>query len=148
MKKLYFIPMLLICVHANAQCVGEILSVTHDPKFGSVVIETKYILNGVEVQTGKTRYDENSGTHEEIKLKIQSDIEEHCGNLVMRIVENRDFINDKILEINLDNTKSISDSLQAEVGKKSKNVFSKTVDYKGKRIEVQDDKTAIVTDLP
>ena len=149
MKKcILVIATLLICTLARAECTGEILSVTQDQEFGSVVIETKYVLNGVEVQIGKTRYDENSGTAEEIKAKIQADIDEHCGNLVMRILENREFINSKILEINLEKTQQIADLLQTEVGKKSKNVFSKTVDYKGKRIEVKDDKTVSVTDLP
>ena len=93
MKKVLFLITILLLISPKlvvADCTGKILSVFTDPRTGNVVVSTEYTLNGANVEIGRTRYNEGSGTVEQVKALLQADIEEHCGNLILRIPENKE----------------------------------------------------------
>lgn len=100
MKKLILLlTFLLLTTLSNAQCVPKIIDVKQDEIFGSIIVETQYILNGRLIQVGRTRYDETSGTRAEIIAKAKVDIDNHCKQLVARIPENQEFIKNEKLKI-------------------------------------------------
>jgi hypothetical protein len=118
---------------------GEIKDVKIDDERGSIIVETEYKVNGVVVQTGNTRYTEESGTNAEIIAKAKADIAEHCENLIRRIEANRTFREVEALKINKALTEPIVTAIKSDlVGYKTDK--SEVVDvFKGKEIKVTAD---------
>jgi hypothetical protein len=148
MKKfLVTLFILSLCGVANAECIGKVLSIETDPILRNVLVKTEYTLNGHVAEIGTTRYDPSHASETKIKSMIKKDIEVHCENLIERIVENTDFLREKIKEIEKNKSDSLAERLQGEVGKKSKKVKSKKIEYQGVTIELKDDKTQSVSDF-
>jgi len=120
MKKAFLILVFLaVCGVANAQCVATIKDVVQDELRGSIVVKTEYVLNGKVVDVdatvctlkdgkyfngakecvGSSRYDEGSGTNEEIIAKAKEDVASHCENLIRRIDANQTFRQVEALKI-------------------------------------------------
>ncbi len=121
-KLILIIPFLLVCFLAQAQCVPEIKDVRLDEKFGGVLVETEYILNGNVVDVdgspcferdgkhyialvnpetlipydkeciGRNRFLNISGDDASIIKQARLQVEIHRNNLIKRIPENTDFI--------------------------------------------------------
>ena len=147
-----FVLLLMIAPFVYADCTGTIMSITQDKRTGAVKVATQYVLNGLTSGLLNTRYDKNSGDVTTIKALIQKDIDTHCGNLIERIPENKDFVREKRTEImqqlRSQDINLIITQLQSEIGKKSRSIKSKTVIFKGRTIELKDDKTHSITLVP
>jgi len=146
---------LLISTSAMAQCVAEVKSVTQDELRGSIVVETQYKLNGVVVGVrgepdpdaiGRTRYDENSGTVQEIRDKAQQDIEDHCGNLIIRNAIKVNDLKGRQLEIAKQLTSPLITQLQNAVGW-TKTVNEKVIQFKNKEITIEASGNYTVSDI-
>lgn len=152
MKTLLLLLILFITTPVMAQdtgCHGVVKNVFQDENFGSIVVETEYVLNGQVVQLGRSRYDENSGTIEEIKIKAMQDIEEHCQKLIMRIPENMTSIQTEKLKIAKELTASLLNPLKTDlVNQKSNIITNANINFKNKIIGVTHDKTTSVSNNP
>jgi uncharacterized protein YlxP (DUF503 family) len=140
MKKAFLVLMFLtVCGMVHAQCVAEIKDVVQDEIRGSIVVITEYTLNGKVVQEGKTRYDENSGTNEEIIAKAKEDIAIHCENLIRRIEANKMFKQVESLKIQKALTEPIITSIKPSlVGFSTSKTEVKDI-FKGNEIKVTAD---------
>lgn len=147
MKRLILtLAIIMIATVAQAQCVAEITDVTQDYDRGSIVVHTRYTLNGAVVQNGQTRYLETSGTETEIIAKAKEDGEVHCENLIRRIETNRQYLNAKKLERQKELTASLVTSMKSKVvGYKSKSITEVTDTFKEKDIKVTYDSKNTVT---
>jgi hypothetical protein len=118
---------------------AEIKDVKIDVVRGSIVVETEYKVNGVVVQLGQTRYDENSGTNEEIIAKAKEDVAQHCENLIRRIEANQTFRSVESLKIQKALTEPIALAIKGDlIGYKTDR--AEVVDvYKGVEIKVTAD---------
>ena len=171
----FLLLFLLVSSNAYAQCVGEVKAVMIDEMRGSIIVQTQYKLNGlvVDVDTsacyekdggyfltkvnpqtnqsyvkeclGQTRYTEESGTAEVIRLKVKDDIEQHCSNLIARIPANRETITAEMIKIATEKTEPIKELLE-DVIIGDKYTVTKTVQtFKDKTIEVTADGQKTVT---
>jgi len=144
--------MIFVCgiAHSEDGCRGKIVDVVRYKRTGSVSIVTAYTLNGQLIKTLVSgRYSEVNGTALEIQEKIQNHINKECRDLVLNIVENKDFLNAEKLKINKEKTEDLFNSLKvSEIGKVSNLITTWTMNWKGKKIELKADKTHTVTELP
>jgi len=92
---------------------AEIKDVLIDSERGSIIVETEYKVNGEVVQTGRTRYTEESGTNAEIIAKAKEDVAQHCENLIRRIEANRAFREAEALKVQ----KSLTEPIATEIKK-------------------------------
>lgn len=140
--------LILICQPAYSQCVGEVKQIFQDPDRGTIIVETSYTVNGVLVQEkGRVRYDEDTGTAQEIILKAKADIQEHCENLIKRIQANDSFIRSEVIKRQKELTQPLINNIQTAVGFKQTSTEATTI-YKGKEIKVTHDSQNTVIDTP
>lgn len=146
MKKYFFVlASLIICGNANAQCVATVKDVVQDDLRGSIVVKTEYVLNGKVVDVdatvctlkdgkyfngakeciGSTRYDETSGTNEEIIAKAKEDVALHCENIIRRIEANKTYLQAEALKIQKALTTPIITDIKDDL-----------IGYKGTKTEV------------
>ncbi len=94
MKKILLMALMVgWCGVVQAQCVAEIKDVKLDEERGSIIVETKYILNGVVVtENGRNRFTNISGEDDSIIEQAKEGISVHCNNLIKRIEGNELFI--------------------------------------------------------
>lgn len=138
---------MLVAVSAQAQCVAEVKDVIQDEVRGSIIVQTEYVLNGVVVQQGQTRYLETSGTNEEIIAKVNDDIAIHCENLVRRIPENAAYLRAQKLAEQKKLTQPVIDAIKPVlVGVKATKIEAKDI-FKDKEYTVKADKTTSVKDV-
>lgn len=166
MKKAFLIlVMMVVGGLAQAQCVATVKDVVQDDLRGSIVVKTEYVLNGKVVDVdatvctlkdgkyfngakecvGSSRYDEGSGTNEEIIAKAKEDVAFHCENLIRRIEANQLFRQAEALKIQKALTEpivlNIKDSLVGYSTTKSEVVD----EFKGKQIKVTADEKNTVS---
>ena len=157
MKKLVLtLVIVFMASFANAQCVAEVKNVIMDEVRGSIIVETQYKLNGVIVDTqalpnptaiGRTRYTEESGTLQEIIDKAKADIDQHCGNLIIRNAIRVNNLNEEKLNIQKSLTQPIIEKMQNAVGW-TKTLTTKVIQFKNKEITIEADGTYTISDLP
>ena len=165
MKKLFLILMILWCGVANAQCVATIKDVVQDDLRGSIVVKTEYVLNGSVVDVdavactlkdgkyfngvkecvGSSRYDEGSGTNEEIIAKAKEDVALHCENLIRRIEANQTFRQTQSLNIQKELTSPIITSIKPALVGYSTSKTEVIDTFKGNEIKVTADAKNTVT---
>lgn len=143
---LFFLSM-VFPVSAQSQCVAEVVDVKQDAILGSIVVETQYTLNGQVVQLGKTRYDDNSGTDQEIKDKVVVDIVTHCEALISRIESNQIFIHQNILDIQKTKTTPIINRIKIDLIGTEATVTKSIEQFRDKEIEVTYDEKHAVRDV-
>lgn len=158
MKKLIIntILFLLLAVNANAQCVAEVKDVVIDDVRGSIVVKTEYKLNGQVVNVhaipeagaiGQTRYTEQSGTIQEIVAQAKADIEEHCGNLIIRNAVRVNDLKAQQLAIQKALTEPLVADLKTNAVGWTKTLTEKVFTYKNKEITVNANGTYSVADI-
>jgi hypothetical protein len=114
-KRLFLIFILMaICSPAFAQCVAEVVDVYQHPvRKNQMVVETKYTINGIQVDnqskpcsdcTGKPRYTKMTGKNPKIIDQAKKDMRTHCRNLIKRIAENKPTLESEKSTINSDLT--------------------------------------------
>lgn len=147
----------LLCSVAQAQCVAEVKDVLIDEIRGSIIVETQYKLNGVVVDVkanpdanaiGRTRYTEESGTKAEIVAKAKADIEQHCGNLIIRNAINVNNLNADKLAIAIALTEPMIADLRANAIGYTETMTQKVVNFKNKEITIEADGTYTINPLP
>jgi hypothetical protein len=106
---------------------------------GSIIVVTEYTLNGKVVQTGQTRYDENSGTNVEIIAKAKEDVALHCENLIRRIEANQTFREAESLKIQKALTQPIIEAIKKDLVGYSTSKTEVVDEFKGKEIKVTAD---------
>ena len=158
MKKLLLVlTILFLASTAHAQCVAEVVDVIQDPVRGSIVVRTQYKLNGTVVGVdalpdasaiGQTRYTEESGTIAEIVVKAKADIEEHCGNLIIRNAVRVNDLNAEKLAIIKALTAPLIDSIKTNAVGYTKTLTEKVIQFKGKEITIEADGTFNIVDIP
>lgn len=136
---------LVICSASFAQCIGTIKDVKIDELRGSIIVVTEYTLNGAVVQEGKTRYDENSGTNEEIIAKAKEDIAIHCENLIRRIEANQTFRQVESLKIQKALTAPIILNIKDSLVGYSTSKAEVVDEFKGNEIKVTADEKNTVS---
>jgi len=153
MKTLLTILILTFAVSAQAQCVAEVTDVIQDPLRGSIIVETQYKMNGVVVDAkgnpdanaiGRTRYLETTGDISEIVVKAKADIDQHCGNLIIRNAVAVNNLNGTKLDIQKALTTPMIADLKANAVGWIKTVTQKVINYKDKEITIEADGTYTV----
>lgn len=144
-KYLFTLALLMICGNVNAQCVAEIKDVVQDETRGSIVVVTEYTINGKVVQTGQTRYTEESGTNEEIIAKAKEDVALHCENLIRRIEANQTFRQVEALKIQKELTAPIITSIKPSLVGFSTSKTEVVDKFKGRQIKVTADEKNTVS---
>lgn len=140
MKKLILLAtILLMPTICSAQCVAEVKKVKIDESRGSIIVETQYKLNGIDVQLGRTRYDETSGNISDIDLKLKNDIEQHCSAIISREENNAKIINMEMLDIAKSKTLPMLNDLSELVVGKTYTINKAELIFKDKKIEVTSD---------
>ena len=141
------LALMLVATVSQAQCVAEVKDVIQDEIRGSIIVQTEYVLNGVVVQQGQTRYLETSGTNEEIVAKVNEDIAIHCESLVRRIPENAAYLRAEKLAEQKKLTQPVIDAIKPLlVGVKATKTEAVDV-FKGKELTVKADKTVSIKDV-
>jgi hypothetical protein len=166
MKKTFLLLMMMaVCGAANAQCVATVKDVVQDDLRGSIVVKTEYVLNGKVVNVdaaacvlkdgkyfngskeciGSSRYDEGSGTNEEIITKAKEDVALHCENLIRRIEANQTFREAESLKIQKALTAPIILSIKDSLVGFSTSKTEVVDEFKGQQIKVTADAKNTVT---
>ena len=115
MKTLLTLLIVLLTSTSYADCIGTIVDVKMDSQRGSIIVETQYVLNGINVQLGRTRYTETSGTRADIKAMISRDIDSHCEAIIQRMPAHDTFRRAKMLERQKELTQPIIDNIKSQV---------------------------------
>lgn len=165
-KALFGLMMMAVAGMAQAQCVATIQDVVQDEVRGSIIVKTEYTLNGKVVDVnatacvlkdgkyyngakecvGSTRYDETSGTNEEIIAKAKEDVALHCENLIRRIEANKTFRQVEALKIQKDLTTPIITDIKDDLIGYSTSKTEVIDEFKGKEIKVTaDEKNTVST---
>lgn len=159
MKKYFLIFMFLVfCSSVNAQCVPELKGVEIDPIYGSVRVITQYVYNGQAVDVvgepcdncmyTSGRYDESQGTLEEILALNDSDVEQHCKNLIVKKLSIEKTV--AIIAEKLEEKKKQNEDLKNEFEKKigtKRTVTSIKEIYKTKEITLEADGSYTIIDV-
>ena len=173
MKKIIFIiPFLLICSLAYPQSTGKIKHVLVDPLDGSILVKAEYKVNGNVVNVfneictlidgkymdsrgieclGEVRYLNISGNNTAIIVEARKNVDYHAENMLMRIIENREFINtEKLKRLNeltaIRTSESIVANIKNELIGYEKIATQRIVPFKGKEIKVTYDQKNTVAD--
>jgi len=142
-KPLLTLLFILMVSTAQAQCVAEIKNVKQDSIRGSIIVETQYVLNGKVIIFGKnstvgtTRYDEQTGTNVEIKIKINRDIDQYCEALIKRIKSNEMYINAELIKQQKALTRPIIAALSVDIVGLKRTKTEAIISFKGKDINVK-----------
>ena len=135
-KILLTLMALLITSVAHSQCVAEVKDVIQDEIRGSIITEVYFTLNGEEIKLEKTRYDDTTGTNEEIINKVKADAKLHCENIILRMEKNKiDIISSK-LSIQKEITLPIVNSIKNELVGYKISVSTVKRSFKGKEFTI------------
>lgn len=120
MRFLFLAVFLLVGPMAFAQdrCDWQIRSVSQDELRGSIVVQTRYKIDGHVVYNGETRYDENSGSDRHVLKMVRKDIDDQCAFLLNTPKIPNNFYNRPDLIKKKKDTKSLLKSLRRIEGKK------------------------------
>jgi len=153
MKYILTLLLTIIPTLAWGQCVGTISSISKDDKRGTIIVETSYALNGINVQSnGRVRYSETNPQTDltwtllELKQMVGFDIKDHCENLIARMPTNESFIQTTVLERQGELVQTLIDNVQNQVGQKI-SATEKVISYKGKTITVRADGTTSISNI-
>lgn len=120
MRFLIIVSFLLVGPSALAQdrCDWQIRSVSQDELRGSIVVQTRYKIDGRVVYNGETRYDETSGSARHVVKMVHKDIDDQCAFLLHTPKIPQNFYNRPDLIQKKKDTKSLLKSLRRIEGKK------------------------------
>ena len=144
---------LLIAFPCYAQCVAEVKDVIIDPKTGNLAVKVEYTYEGEVVDNSLTpcedcvathRYNEETGTLQEIVAKAKDDIESHCKTLIKRNA--KPIIRAKIAEIQSSKIQDMVDTIKQNAVGWTKTVNEASITFKGKEITFEADGSYTVTD--
>ena len=151
MKRILLILMFLVlAVPSYSQCVVEIVDVKEDVDRGSIIVESRYTLNGViQEHLGRTRYtEESASTYQELINLIKEDVKTHCENLIRRIGVNSSYLQGKIKDRQSELSQPIINQIRSLLIGQSREIVEAKDIFKGKQIKVTYDSQNTYTDVP